>query len=225
MRLTLPAIGLALVATSLAATVPGAGSASAQTPDPNPGTYVVADMNDTSGAPRSSAPRSDECRGKTYATDVPQRSLASKAPSGIGVRSPDVSDRERATRARADFARGANASSRADRATSNAARLNLLDDAIVALKSARGHAYRSRSLEGIEMRCAIDAKLIDALDDQAEIYYARRALPTAMKRVNFALEVDPSDARSRELLSLIFAAESYGGGTYQGGSRTSGANR
>jgi hypothetical protein len=213
MRLILSATGLALVAASLFVTAPGAGLAAAQTPDPNPVRMNLSPGTDVNAAPVRQA----YANAKTYA-DVPQKPLASKDDKGFGVRSPDVSDRERETRARTAFEKGVHASDRADLATSNAARLNLLDDAIVALKRARGYAYRSRSMGG-EMRCAIDAKLVDALDDQAEIYYVRRALPTAMKRVNFALEVDPSDARSRQLLSMIWNAESYGGGYSSGMNR------
>lgn len=89
----------------------------------------------------------------------------------------------------------------------NAARIDVLDRAIYFFRRARTVAANQAEPRFAELRSGTDARLVRALDDQAEIYYARKSLWLAEKRVKESLSILPNDPRSAALLEKITTAK------------------
>jgi hypothetical protein len=58
------------------------------------------------------------------------------------------------------------------------------------------------------VRTDASRSLVRALDDEAEIYYRRKSLSLADKRVDEALGIQRDDPRARNLAAMIAAAKS-----------------
>ena len=90
------------------------------------------------------------------------------------------------------------------------AKLHALDRAIASLRRGLRAASTPAMIHLPSVRDAIADDLVRALDDQAEIYYARSSFPQARKRVDEALSVIPGDERSVALASRIVDAMAVG---------------
>jgi hypothetical protein len=107
----------------------------------------------------------------------------------------------------AQLERGHNELSRVADLTSNAARLQTLDRAIVWLRGARAIASRRAGREYFEARRQAESDLVEALVDESSVYLDRKSLPLARKRAREALDVTPYDPRAIGMLAQIDRAE------------------
>jgi hypothetical protein len=90
----------------------------------------------------------------------------------------------------------------------NAVRLQTLDRALYFLRRSRSLAVAGRSGRLDDVRTDASRSLVRALDDEAEIYYRRKSLSLADKRVDEALGIQRDDPRARNLAAMIAAAKS-----------------
>jgi hypothetical protein len=97
--------------------------------------------------------------------------------------------------------------SRARKLTTNSAKLDAWDRAIVRLRQARETAWKGTGASFEEVQKFAYAGLVRSLTAEAEIYFAKKSLPLAKKRNDAALDLDPNDARARNLAVMIRDAE------------------
>jgi tetratricopeptide (TPR) repeat protein len=129
---------------------------------------------------------------------------------------PDAKDDLNAARAiERDIDRGEKDWARAQTFKNKSSQLDVLDQSIFKLKRARSFAARHDGIEFLRLQNDAEFGLVRALDDQAEIYYARSSYPKAAKKVGQALEIDPTNPRSLRIAAKIEAAQLSN--PYQGG--------
>jgi hypothetical protein len=89
-------------------------------------------------------------------------------------------------------------------------RLNTLDSAIYNLKRARSIVVSRDGEIAADLRARVDDALVDALLDQAEIYYVRKSFALARKRIADALAIESGNQRALSLADRVVTAESRG---------------
>jgi len=108
----------------------------------------------------------------------------------------------------ANLEKGQELLNQARKEKTNGAKLDALDRALYFLRRAHSTTPKGEADASGVLRRDVDATLVRALDDQAEIYYARKSLSLAKKRDQEALAIDRQDARARVLADLIYQVES-----------------
>ena len=91
--------------------------------------------------------------------------------------------------------------------STNSAKLQALDRAIVRLRQARAAAWSGTGSTFEALRDYSFAGLVRAYDGEAEIYFARKSLSLASERNQQALDLDPNDSRALNLAVMIRAAQ------------------
>jgi hypothetical protein len=126
--------------------------------------------------------------------------------AALGWAGPDAAQERQLKAANAYLEKGREQLERTAKLETNASRLDALDRALYLLKRARSTAGTAAELA--EFRDSVDTETVRALDDQAEIYYARKSLTLAAKRTQEAMAIRPDDARAKQMADLIERAKS-----------------
>ena len=91
--------------------------------------------------------------------------------------------------------------------TTNAAKLQAFDRAIVRLRQSWTAAWTGTGASFEAVQEYSFAQLVRAYDAEAEIYFARKSLSLASERNQQALGLDPNDSRALNLAVMIRAAQ------------------
>lgn len=134
--------------------------------------------------------------------------LVLSAAATFALAGPDQSAERALKAASASLEKGTDLLAASSKDRSNAARLDTLDRSLYFLRRARKQASGGAGASFDTVRADASQSLVHALDDQTEIYYRRKSLPMAQRRIDEALAIDPSDARARNLNTLVAAAQS-----------------
>jgi hypothetical protein len=125
------------------------------------------------------------------------------AAATMAVAMPDSAAERARKSADAHLEKGRKVLAEVAKQKTNAARLQTLDRALYFLRRSRtlATAHQGEAIESLRANVARD--LSRALLDQAEIYYVRKSLSLAEKRVKEALAIDPKDRRAHGLTERI----------------------
>lgn len=108
----------------------------------------------------------------------------------------------------ADQRRGIKQLDRVTTEDTNAERLYRLRQAQMYLRRADKSLDRRPLTESVaRLQAENDRLMVGALVSEAEIYYSRRSLPLAQKRIEAARAIDPDDARVCVLQDMILEAQ------------------
>lgn len=140
--------------------------------------------------------------------------VALLAVSSFASATPDPAAERRLASATISLEKGDRLLGEATKVKTNAGRLNALDRSLYFLRRARTLAPAGES-RFATVRTSASTSVVQALGDQAEIYYQRKSLSLATKRVDEILAIDANDPRARNLAGMIASAKStdvYAGG-------------
>ena len=119
---------------------------------------------------------------------------------------PEAAAERQAKRVRAHLARGEQQLAKVPGLKKNSTRLKTLNRTLYFLRKARKISTKEKGEQFSKLTEKVNPVLVRALVDQGSIYYTRKSLKLADKRVDEALSIVPDDSRALRLKKAIRVA-------------------